>query len=179
MANDYLKGKWGLWFRMIDARHKSKLSMDDIKENEDRFAIISHLDAEKKKEIVSKLNKLVNENIFYGKDGPITEQDFIEMQNEDFKADKENYIEKRKNYFTTLFGIIDLTGEGVTEEEFVNVFRAAGHENVQLDKQFFQRFNPVDGKIPLNVFVDAMVQFTTCEDSTKPDSVKEGIEAGV
>lgn len=34
MANDYLKGKWGMWFRMLDTRHKSKLSREDIKEDE-------------------------------------------------------------------------------------------------------------------------------------------------
>lgn len=145
----------------------------------DRFAVINHLDAEKKKQVVNTINKLVNDNIFYGKDGPVSEQDFIDMQDADFKADKEKYIDKRRNYFSTLFGVIDVGGKGLTEEEFVNAFRAIGHENVELDKKFYQRFNPVDGKVASNVFVDAMVQFTTCEDSSKPDAVKEGLESGV
>ncbi|XP_053374618.1 sarcoplasmic calcium-binding protein-like [Mercenaria mercenaria] len=179
MANDYLKGKWRLWFSVYDAKHKHQLSKEDVKEKEEKFAILNHLDAERKKQVIETMNKLLSENVFYGKSGPISEDEFVDMQNEDFKADKDNYVAKRRKYFTTVFNMIDLYGEGITEEEFVNAFRAMGHDNVSLDKKFFQDFKLVDGKIPLSVFVDAMVQFTTCEDSSKPDLVKHGLESGV
>lgn len=179
MANDYLKSKWRQWFGVIDATHKHQITHDDIQEKENRFAIINHLDAEKRQQIIETIEKLVKENVFYGKPGPITEEEFIEMQNADFSADKDKYIDKRRNYFTTLFSIMKLGNEGVTEEEFVNAFRAAGHENIALDKQFFRMYNPVDGKVPLSAMIDSWVQFTTCEDSSKPDIVKAGLDSGV
>ncbi|XP_060552287.1 sarcoplasmic calcium-binding protein-like [Ruditapes philippinarum] len=179
MANDYLKSKWRLWFRLYDVKHKNKLSGEDVKEKEERFAAINHLDPEQKKKVIETMDKLLSENVFYGKPGPITEDEFVEMQNDDFKADKDKYVEKRRKYFTTVFSMVDLCGEGITEEEFVNAFKALGHDNVSLDKKFFHDFKPVDGKIPRSVFVDALVQFTTCEDSSKEDLVKTGLESGV
>lgn len=101
------------------------------------------------------------------------------MQNEDFKANKEDYIAKRRNYFTTLFNAMHICGDGVTEEEFVNAFKASGHDDVALDKQFFHLYNVVDGKVPLSDMIDSWVQFTTCEDSSKPDIVKAGLDLGI
>ncbi|XP_045169642.2 sarcoplasmic calcium-binding protein-like [Mercenaria mercenaria] len=179
MANEHLKNKWRMWFGVIDAQHKHRLSHEDITEKENKFAIINHLDAEKRKQVMDTIDKLVNENVFYGKPGPISEDEFIDMQNEDFKADKESYIAKRRNYFTVLFQTMHLSGEGVSEEEFVNAFRASGHENIALDKQFFQMYKPEDGLVPLSVLIDSWVQFTTCEDSSKLDIVKTGLESGI
>ncbi|XP_060552288.1 sarcoplasmic calcium-binding protein-like [Ruditapes philippinarum] len=179
MANEYLKNKWRMWFGAIDAEHKHKLSHDDITAKENRFVILNHIEGDQRKQVMATIDKQVNENVFYGKPGPISEDEFVAMQDEDFKADKEQYIAKRRNYFTILFQTMNLSEEGVTEEVFVNAFRASGHDNIALDKQFYHLYNPVDGKVPLSALIDSWVQFTTCEDSSKPDIVKTGLETGV
>ena len=144
-----------------------------------KVVILNRIEGEEKKQVIETITKQVNENLFYGKPGPISEEEFVAMQDEDYKADKDKYIEKRRKYFTVLFETMNLSEGSVTEEVFVNAFRASGHDNIALDKQFFQSYNPVDGKVPLSTFIDSWVQFTTCEDSSKPDIVKAGLETGI
>ncbi|XP_045169138.2 sarcoplasmic calcium-binding protein-like [Mercenaria mercenaria] len=179
MANDYLKRKWGMWFKVIDGQQKHRISHEDMTDIENKFAILSHMDAEQRKRMQEILDNLVNENVFYGKPGPVSKDEFIEMQNEDFKTDKDNYIAKRRHYFTVLFETMNVSGNGITEEEFVNTFRSVGHENISLIKQFFHSYNPEEGVLPLSILINSWVQFTTCEDSSKPDIVKAGLESGV
>lgn len=126
------------------------------------------------------LDKLWEDYIFRGRSGAIKEDEFVEMNSKLYAADKAKFQDEMKKVYTSLFSdIIDVTGEGsINEKEYVDILKACGHENIALSKKFFDLYNPVDGKVPLQVMIDSWVQFTSCDDSSKRDIVKEGIEAG-
>ncbi|XP_045168946.2 sarcoplasmic calcium-binding protein-like [Mercenaria mercenaria] len=181
MANEYIINKWKLWFRAIDINHKGQILSADVQQEGETFAELSHVDAEKKKEILANLHKLWNEYVFRGKTGPINEEEFVEMNSQQYEADKAKFQAGLRKCYTALFSdIIDVYHEGfVTEEEFVNIMKACGHENVALDKKFFSFYKPDGGKVPLQVLIDSWVQFTTSDDSSQKDVVKEALEAGI
>lgn len=102
------------------------------------------------------------------------------MQNEDFKADKEKFKQRMITCMKTIFDILDISHEGsLTEQEYVIAFRSAGHENITLDTEFFNAYKPVDGKVPVKKICESWVQFTTCEDNSVPDIVRDAFQKGV
>lgn len=125
-------------------------------------------------------DELWDDIVFHGTPGPITEQAFVDAHNNAFKTDKAKFVENMQNCYTRLVDLIDISGEGsVTLQEMINAFKSIHHENIAIDKKFFESYNPVDGKIPSKIFVDSWVQFVTCEDSSKRDLVKEALDAGI
>ncbi|XP_045202196.2 sarcoplasmic calcium-binding protein-like [Mercenaria mercenaria] len=181
MANDYIIYKWHLWFGAIDINHKGQISAADVQQEGESFSKLSHVDAERRKEILAKLHKLWNEYVFRGKTGPINEEEFIEMNRHQYEADKAKFQAGMRKCYSSFFSdIIDVYHEGfVTEEEFVNLMKACGHENVALVKMLFSFYNPVGGKVPSQVLVDSWVQFLTSDDSSQNDVVKTALEAGI
>ncbi|XP_060554903.1 sarcoplasmic calcium-binding protein-like [Ruditapes philippinarum] len=180
MANDYIISKWKLWFRAIDINHKGKISRSDVRQEEDTFATLSHLNDDRRKQLQVDLDKLWDEVVFRGKSEPINEQEFVALNIRDYTANKQKFVEGIRKAYTALFDLIDVSREGsVSEEEFVNILRACGHDNIALNKKFFNDYNPVDGKIACGVLVDSWVQFTSCDDSSKKDLIKEAFEAGI
>lgn len=121
-----------------------------------------------------------NDFIFRGKEGEISEQQFVESLNKDYKADKKKFIKNMQDCFDMLFDVIDTNKDrSISEEEFLVAFKAYGHENVALDTKFFKAYNPVDELVPMKNIVDSWVDFTTSEDSSKPSVVKTAFESGV
>ncbi|XP_045188007.2 sarcoplasmic calcium-binding protein-like [Mercenaria mercenaria] len=180
MANDYLVHKWRLWFRIFDVNHTGQFSQDDETGDEERFVHLNNLSPERKKEVIAASKQMMEEHYFRGKPGPLTEQAFVDMNNDEFKADKNKFKERMQKLFSTDFGIMDFSGEGsITQDVFINAFQAAGHDNVELLTKFFNAYGPKDQKVSIQVFVDSWVHFTTCEDSSNPDIVKQYLEAGV
>jgi Ca2+-binding EF-hand superfamily protein len=126
------------------------------------------------------LDKWWDEFIFRKRPGPITEQEFVEMQHADYKADKGKYAKWVETSSKTIFDVLDINHDGmINEEEFLIAFRSSGHENVQLDKDFFNSYEPDNGKVPVKKMVDTWVTFVTCEDSSQKDIIKDAFEAGV
>ncbi|XP_045168936.2 sarcoplasmic calcium-binding protein-like [Mercenaria mercenaria] len=180
MANEYLIHKWRLWFDALDVKKDGVLSREDVTEEEDKFAHLHHFGAEKRKDIIGKLDKWWDQYIFRGKSGPITVQEYIDMQNNDFKEDKEKYTKWAEECAKTIFDILDIEHDGtITQEEFLIAFRSAGHENVKLDKDFFNAYDPKDGKVTVKKMVDTWVTFLTSEDSSQPNIIKDAFEGGL
>ncbi|XP_045168078.2 sarcoplasmic calcium-binding protein-like [Mercenaria mercenaria] len=180
MANEHLISKWRLLFKALDVRHAGRISKEDIKQEEQTFAELHNLDAERKKEMEEDMDELMKELLFRGRPGPITEQEFIDMNNSEYKADKENFVEKMQKCLAADFANMDVSGKGsLTEDEFIKAFRALGHENITLDKKFFESYHPVNGEVPLELLISSWVEFATSEDSSKQDMVKEALESGL
>ncbi|XP_045169697.2 sarcoplasmic calcium-binding protein-like [Mercenaria mercenaria] len=180
MANDYLISKWRMWFKSLDVKHDGKIERTDENEVVVKFAHLHHLEAEKKKDIMKQLDTWWDEYVFRQGPGPISEQDFVDMQNDDFKADKEIFKQRMVTCMKTIFGIINISHDGLmTEQEFVIAFRSAGHENIKLDTDLFNAYGSVNGKVSVQKICDSWVHFTTCEDSSVKDIVKDAYEAGV
>lgn len=125
-------------------------------------------------------DQLWDDIVFHGKPGPITEQEFVDAHNESFKADKGKFLVDMQNCYTRLVDLVAVSNKGsVNLQEMINALKSIHHENIAAGKQLFESYNPVDGNIPSKVLVDSWVQFTTCEDSSKRDILKEALEAGL
>ncbi|XP_045186875.2 sarcoplasmic calcium-binding protein-like [Mercenaria mercenaria] len=180
MAKEFLINKWRLWFRVLDVKGTGQFSREDEAQDEERYAHLSHLNPEQKAEVVEALRRLTDEYYFRGKQGPISEQDFVDMNNEDFKADKGKFEERMKKCFETEYKIFDTNGDGmITKDAFQKAYLGCGHDNLERINKFFQSYNPVDDKVPVKTIADSWVLFTTNEDSSVKDVVREALEAGL
>lgn len=180
MANDFLLSKWKIWYKSLDVNHDGKISFEDVEESRNKFSELHHLDADKRQMISDNFEKWWNTYIFKGNTGDISEQEFLDALNKDFKADKKKFVKTMEQCFDMLFDVIDTNKDrSISEEEFLIAFKAYGHENVALDTKFFKAYNPVNELVPLKDVVASWVDFATSEDSSKPNVVKSGFELGV
>nr|BAA25310.1 sarcoplasmic calcium-binding protein [Meretrix lusoria] len=180
MANEFLISKWKIWYKSLDVNHDGTISMADVEESRSKFSELHHLDAEKKDMVMKNFEKWWKEYIFRGKDGEISEQEFVDALNKDFTADKNKFIATMQSCFDILFDVIDTNKDrSISEEEFLIAFKAYGHENVALDTKFFKAYNPKDGLVPLKDIVTSWVDFATSTDASKPSVVKTAFETGV
>lgn len=142
------------------------------------YAKAAHLEGECKKEFMEATNKLVDELVFHGKSGPITEDEFVELTNNDLKNGKDKFVEKMKKGLEADFKIWDQKGTGsIAEEEFMVAFKSVGMDNEAWNEKFFQVFNAVDGTVHVKDYVDVMLPFLVSEDSSKADPVLELFES--
>ncbi|XP_060557902.1 sarcoplasmic calcium-binding protein-like isoform X3 [Ruditapes philippinarum] len=179
-ANDFLVSKWKIWYKSLDVNHDGTISMEDVEESRQKFSELHHLDAEKKKMVMENFEKWWNEYVFRGKKGEVSETQFIEALQNDYKADKNKFKKQMEKCFDTIFDVIDTNKDrSISEDEFLIAFEAYGHENVALDTKFFKAYNPVDGLVPLKDIVASWVDFATSSDASKPSVVKTAFEAGV
>lgn len=146
-----------------------------------KFSDLHKLDAEKSKQVQDNFTQWWNEFVFRGKAGEISESEFVETLNKDYKADKAKFQADMSRCFNTFFDVIDTNKDrSISEEEFLIAFKAYGHENVALDTKFFQAYNPKDGLVSLREIVDSWIDFVTGEDASKSGSiVKTAFESGV
>lgn len=180
MANEFLISKWKIWYKSLDVNHDGKISREDVEESRSKFSELHHLTADQKKHVEESFEKWWNDYIFRGKKGEISEQEFVDTLNNDFKADKKKFTATMQECFDTLFKVIDTNQDrSISEDEFLNAFKAYGHENVALDTKFFKAYKPVDGLVPMKDIVTSWVDFTTSDDASKPSVVKTAFESGV
>jgi hypothetical protein len=181
MANAYLVSKWKLWYNSLDVNHDGKISIEDAEESRAKFTDLHKLDAEKSKQVQDNFTQWWNDFVFRGKTGEISEDEFIDALNNDFKSDKAKFLEDMKKCFNTFFDVIDTNKDrSISEEEFLIAFKAYGHENVALDTKFFLAYKPTDGLVSLREIVDSWIDFVVGEDSSKSGSiVKSAFESGV
>ncbi|WAQ93827.1 SCP-like protein [Mya arenaria] len=180
MANAFLVSKWKIWYNSLDVNHDGMISFEDVEEN--KFSELHNLDAKQKKDVIENFEKWWNQYIFRKRKGEeISEKEFLDMLNNDFKTDKAKFLSEMEACFKTLFNVIDTNQDrSISEDEFLIAFKAYGHENVALDTKFFKSYNPdKDGLVPLMNIVNSWIQFTTSEDESKPDVVKAAFESGV
>ena len=146
----------------------------------EKFSELHQLDAEKKKLVMANFEKWWNEYVFRGKTGEISESQFVDALQEDYKASKDKFYNKMQSCFDTIFDVIDTNKDrSISEEEFLIAFKAYGHEHVALDKKFFQAYHPKDGLVPMRDIVASWVDFATSTDASKESVVKTAFEAGV
>lgn len=142
------------------------------------FAEFSHLDDKQKSGVAKEFEKWWNEFILRGK-SELSEEEFVNMQNEDFKSDKDGLKKRYQEYFTCVLNIADIHHEGcINKEEWMALMKAYGHNNLVADEKYFQAFCPEDDKVPVHKIVEAFTQFATCEDSTVPDITKQAFDDG-
>lgn len=164
----------------MDVKGKGQFSRADEDEDEERYANLCHLDPDRKKEVVTALKKMTDEYYFRGKPGPITEQEFVDMNNEDFKTDKAKFVERMQKCFETEYTIFDLDGDGfISRDGFLKAYKGCGYENCERIEDLFNAYNPVDEKVPVKSIVDSWVLFATNEESSVKDIVKEALEVGL
>jgi len=115
------------------------------------------------------------------KDEEISETQFVDVLNADYKKDKAAFKKKMDKCFNVFFDVIDTNKDrSISEDEFLIAFKAYGHENVALDTKFFKAYNPdKDGLVPLHQIVTSWIDFTTNDDPKEKSVVKEAFEAGV
>ena len=181
MANDYLIAKWKIWYKSLDVNHDGKISIEDVEESRDKFADLHKLDPEKGKMVRENFEKWWNEYIFRGKQGEISETEFVSALSNDYVKDKAAFRKHMDKCFDILFDVIDTNKDrSISEDEFLIAFKAYGHENVALDTKFFKAYNPTDGLVPLRQIVDSWICFV-CDDaaSSAGEVVKKAFEAGV
>ncbi|XP_045169270.2 sarcoplasmic calcium-binding protein-like [Mercenaria mercenaria] len=180
MANDYLIYKWTLWFRMFDSKSCGKIAREDAREEEELFAKLNHIEAERKKEVISAFEEFWEAVVFQKKPGPITEKEFIEAHRQAYRANKDEFIKTITTCYETLFDIFDVSRtKTISCEEFINGLKAFHHDDITLEKTYFESYHPKDGKVPAEELVNSWVKFVTCNDSTQRDYVKEALENGL
>jgi Ca2+-binding EF-hand superfamily protein len=137
------------------------------------------MEGEEKRQAWDTFTKWWSEYVLWGKE-EITEAEFIKKQNDAFKADKAKFIERARKCEEIICPFVDAAHHGfVTEDELLIIFKAGGHGNEELDKQFFAALEPVDGKIPMQKFIDMWTQYLTCDDKSKPDLVVKAFAGGI
>ncbi|KAL4222881.1 hypothetical protein ACF0H5_018921 [Mactra antiquata] len=181
MANAYLVSKWKIWYKSLDVNHDGKISKADVEESRNKFSELHELNDEKKALISENFDKWWNLFIFGGNlDAEISEEEFVGKLNKEFSADKAKFVAKISDCFDMFFDVIDTNKDrSISEEEFLYAFKAYGHENVALDKSFFQAYGPKGGLVPLKDIVASWINFATSEDASKDDVVKKGFDSGV
>lgn len=146
----------------------------------DRFLEVNYFDERQRRKIYESLNRIYNDYVFRGKHGQLTEEEFVIMHERDFKADKDAFKEKMRICGELIYGICDFTGKGsLTEEEFVHAVTLGNMEHLEKVKAIFYSYNPFGGDISVKILIEAWVQFSTCEDNTKQDIIKDGLETTV
>jgi len=111
----------------------------------------------------------------------ISEQQFVDMLNGEFKKDKAAFKKSIEDCFNVIFDVIDTNRDrSISEDEFLIAFKAYGHENIALDTNFFKAYNPdKDGLVPLNIIRQSWIDFVVSDDANEKSLVKEAFEAGV
>lgn len=144
-----------------------------------KFTKLNHLEGEKKKKADESFTKWWVEYVLWGKD-ELTADEFVELNNAAFKADKNKFIERMQKCEDIICHFVDTAGDGfVSEEEFILIFKAGGHGDVDLDKKFYEQFKPVDHKVSNADMIKYWTQYLTSEDSSIPDPVKKGFDGGI
>ncbi|XP_045168939.2 sarcoplasmic calcium-binding protein-like [Mercenaria mercenaria] len=178
MANEYLIKKWRMCFKLMDVKHAGQISREDEKQEEEAYVKLAHLEGKRKEEILETSHRLWNNFVFRGKPGPITEEEFIDMTNTEYKTDKAKFIADMRKDCADDMSCFDLKQQGfVTEEEFIMGCKAAGMENEKWNRDFFRSFNPTDGKVDVNVMIEDWVQFLTEDDSSKKDAIMDAMQS--
>ncbi|XP_060599533.1 sarcoplasmic calcium-binding protein-like [Ruditapes philippinarum] len=179
MANEYLISKWKMWFTWLDINKDGILDAQDIESERQRFVELNEFSTEQINAAMEVFAKWWEEFIFCGK-SELSEEALIKSFNDAFKANKKRFIEKMRRSFQVAYNVVDIhSNQCISEDEFIVGLRTSGHENIELNRRFFQMYNPVDGHIPVKELVESWVQFTTCEDKEKHDIVKTAFELGV
>ncbi|XP_045214110.2 sarcoplasmic calcium-binding protein-like [Mercenaria mercenaria] len=177
MANEYLIKKWRMWFKALDRKHAGQLTQADEQRDENAYVKLAHLEGERKTEAIKTFHSFWDKFVFHGKSGPVTEEQFIKLTNDDYKANKKAFIEDIRKACDADIKVIDHDGKGfITEEEFITADKSLGLEDEAWNKMYFNSFNPKDGKVPNAVLCDAWADFLVSEDSSKKDVVLDAFE---
>ena len=161
--------------------HDGKISIEDVEESRSKFTDLHKLDPQKAKMVSENFEKWWNEYIFRGKQGEISEDEFVGTLSNDYAKDKAAFRAHMDKCFDLLFDVIDTNKDrSISEDEFLIAFKAYGHENVALDSKFFLAYKPQDGLVPLRQIVDSWICFV-CDDAAggAGDVVKSAFEGGV
>ncbi|KAK3108089.1 hypothetical protein FSP39_000904 [Pinctada imbricata] len=177
---DLLQSKWKQWYKSLDVNHDGKISIEDVEESRSKFADLHHLLGDKAETVKNDMEKWWNDYIFLngpGKD--ISETEFVNSLTASYTKDKAAFKARMQQCFDKIFDVIDTNKDRSIElNEFIFAFKAFGHENEALVTKAFQLFNAPDGLVPLKDIVSAWVIFTTSEDPTQKDVVKQAVDSG-
>lgn len=177
MASDYLKQKWRLLHKWFDLNHDGETNILDMEHERDAFLRLGQVPADKKSQVGNNFEIWWRKYLFWGQSG-IEKEQFVNYMNTAFVKDKALFTDRMRQCFGTIFDIAETGKDALSEDEFLVVFKAAGHGNEPLNRQFFQAYNPVNGKVPIKTLVDSWLVFTTCDDSSVPDIVMQAYKAG-
>ncbi|XP_053374617.1 uncharacterized protein LOC123531732 isoform X2 [Mercenaria mercenaria] len=162
----------------IKSRYLSTVFMQKLFQPKEAFVNLAHLEGERKEEVLHTSQKLWDQFVFRGKTGPVTEDGFIQMINDDLKKDRKKFEENMRKACIDDLKIVSQSGNDyLTEEEFINAYKAVGFGNDDWNKKLFQAFDPVDGKVNNDKIVEVWFQFLVSEDSSKKDVALELLES--
>ncbi|CAG2210116.1 Sarcoplasmic calcium-binding protein [Mytilus edulis] len=174
---DYLKRKWTLWYKSLDVNHDGSVSFDDAQECQRKFLEMNQLTSEKTEQVRADVEKWWTTFILPSKDATVTLEIFLERLEDEYKSDREAFVQKMNTCFSTIFNVFDTNADReISVDEQIMYFKAFGQDNEKPFRQAFVLMEPKNDTIPLQQVVNAWVQFTTCDDETKKDVIKESFE---
>ncbi|XP_071153755.1 sarcoplasmic calcium-binding protein-like [Mytilus edulis] len=174
---DYLKRKWTLWYKSLDVNHDGSVSFDDAQECQRKFLEMNQLTSEKTEQVRADVEQWWTTFILPSKDATVTLEIFLERLEDEYKSDREAFVQKMNTCFSTIFNVFDTNADReISVDEQIMYFKAFGQDNEKPFRQAFVLMEPKNDTIPLQQVVNAWVQFTTCDDETQKDVIKESFE---
>ncbi|XP_069111046.1 sarcoplasmic calcium-binding protein-like [Argopecten irradians] len=175
---DFLIAKWKIWYKSLDVNHDGKISFEDVEESRNKFTDLHNLVGEKSSGVKVDMEDWWNTYIFPTKGAEISEEEFLKMLGDQYKADKAAFNAKMSDCFNKIFDVIDTNKDrSIDLDEFIYAFKAFGHENEDIVKKAFSLFNPTKNTVPLRTVVDSWIAFVTADEAGKDDIIKKAFES--
>lgn len=173
---DYLKSKWAIWFKSLDANHDNKISTEDMEISSKKFGDIKNMLGDKVKDNGGYDNtKWWNTYIF--RKGPgvtLTLEEFQDALGESFQKDKAAFYQEMVRCFDDIASFVaENKDRPIEEQEFAFGFKVFGQEDSAQVGKAFQLFKAKKGQPTVQHIVDAWAQFIAEDDASKHDMVNE------
>lgn len=174
---DYLLKKWTAWYGTLDVSHDGCLSFDDAEECQNKFLEVNGISGDKATQIKGEIEKWWTTYVLPSKDASVTLEQFLGKQKDEYSADAEGYAKRMTDCFTEIFDVLDVNKDGeMSVDELVNAYKSFGNDNEKLVRQNFAFLEQKNESLPLKDIVNAWVQFTTCNDPSKKDVVRDSLD---
>ncbi|XP_061185878.1 sarcoplasmic calcium-binding protein-like [Saccostrea echinata] len=167
---DYLKSKWAVWFKSLDADKDNKLTIEDMQISAKKFEEIKKmLIGDNANENTLNNTKCWNTYIF--RKGPgvtLSLEEFQAGLGESFQKDKAAFRQEMERCFGDIAAFVsDNNDRPIQEQEFVFGLKVFGQENLAQVANAYQLFKATKGQPTVQHIVDAWAQFIADDDVTK------------
>ncbi|XP_061184507.1 sarcoplasmic calcium-binding protein-like [Saccostrea echinata] len=175
---DYLKSKWAIWFKSLDANHDNKLSIEDMEISAKKFIEIQKILGDKANNNAGFDNtKWWNTYIF--RKGPgvsLTLEEFQASLGESYQKDKAAFYQEMERCFSDIASFVaENKDRPIVEQEFAFGFKVFGQEDSVQVAKAYQLFKATKGQPNVQHIVDAWAQFIADDDASKQDMIHEAL----
>lgn len=174
---DYLKAKWTVWFKSLDADHDDKITLEDMQISAKKFEEIRKLIGDKGSVDGAEFDNTKWWNDYIFRKGPgvsMTKDEFVESLAEAYQKDKAAFRQEMERCFGDIAKFVtENMDRPIQEQEFAFGFKVFGQEDAGQVAKAFQLFMATHGQPSVQQIVDAWVQFIADDDQSKQDMIKE------